>query len=104
DPGADDTVFRDRDAVNAGIDLTNAPIMTAGGVGGATSLVRYAQVRLRLSDGKESREWPAWVGFTASPLRQPLLGIAGCLQFFDATFRGGREEVELVVNALYPGP
>jgi hypothetical protein len=26
-----------------------------------------------------------------------------CLQFFDAIFRGEREEVELVTTPLYPG-
>ena len=44
-----------------------------------------------------------WVGFTSAPLRQPLLGYAGFLQFFTATFHGDREEVELAVNAAYPG-
>ena len=58
---------------------------------------------MRLTDGKEFRRWPAWVGFTAARLKQPLLGFAGCLQFFGALFRGDREEVELEVNALYPG-
>jgi hypothetical protein len=36
-------------------------------------------------------------------LKQPLLGFAGCLQFFDALFHGAREDVELSVNSLYPG-
>ena len=58
---------------------------------------------LRLTDGREFREWPAWVGFTPARLPYPMLGFAGCLQFFDAEFRGGREEVELTVNPLYPG-
>ena len=66
-------------------------------------VVRYAAVELRLTDGREFRRWPAWVGFTAARLNQPLLGFAGCLQFFGAYFRGDREEVELEVNALYPG-
>ena len=51
----------------------------------------------------ERHEWPAWVGFTPAPLRRPLLGFAGCLQFFTATFSGDREQVELDANALYPG-
>ncbi len=65
--------------------------------------VRYAAVELRLTDGQEFRRWPAWVAFTAAHLKHPLLGFAGCLQFFGAFFRGDREEVELAVNALYPG-
>ena len=39
-----------------------------------------------------------------APLR--LLGPGarpGFLQFFDATFRGAAEEVELVINPTYPG-
>jgi hypothetical protein len=65
--------------------------------------LRYAQVTLRITDGQEYREWPAWVGFTPVKLRYALLGFAGFLQFFDAASRGAREEVELTVNALYPG-
>lgn len=64
--------------------------------------IRYAQLSLRITDGLEKREWPAWVGF--SPLIQrPLLGFAGFLQFFTATFRGDYEEIELTINRLYPG-
>jgi hypothetical protein len=65
--------------------------------------VRYAQVFLRMTDGKEQREWPAWVGFTPAKIQSPLLGLAGFLQFFTATSSGDREEVELMVNSLYPG-
>lgn len=103
DTAADDTVFPDAAAVTAGLDLTNAPTGEASGVGAAPVVVRYAAVELRLTDGREMRRWPAWVGFTAARLNQPLLGFAGCLQFFGALFRGDREEAELEVNALYPG-
>jgi hypothetical protein len=103
DTGADDTVFPDSVAAVIGVDLTNAPTGEAAGVGLVSTPIRYAQVTLRLTDGREFCEWPALVGFTAAPLRRPLLGFAGCLQFFDATFRGAREEVELVTNSLYPG-
>jgi hypothetical protein len=103
DTGADDTVFRDSVAAQIGIDLTNAPTGEATGVGMVTTPIRYAQVKLRITDGREFCEWPAWVGFTAVPLRRPLLGYAGFLQFFDAFFYGAREEVELVTHHLYPG-
>jgi hypothetical protein len=62
-----------------------------------------AEVTLRVADSKERREWKAWVAFSPVPLRQPLLGFAGFLQYFTATFHGDREEVELAVNSLYPG-
>ena len=75
----------------------------ATGVASNPVPIRYAQVTLRLTDGHEFREWLAWIGFTTATLRQPLLGFAGCLQFFDANFRGSREEVELASNSAYPG-
>jgi hypothetical protein len=103
DTGADDTVFPDAFASRLGLDLSNAPLGEVVGVASTPVPIRYAEVTLRLTDGREFCEWLAWVGFTAAPLRQPLLGFAGCLQFFDATFRGGREQVELVTNTLYLG-
>jgi hypothetical protein len=103
DTGAEDTVFPEWIASRAGIDLTSAPTGTAGGVGTGVYPVRYAEVPLRITDNLERREWRAWVGFTAAPLRRPLLGIVGFLQFYTATFHGDREELELTVNTLYPG-
>jgi hypothetical protein len=43
------------------------------------------------------------VAFTSARIAHPALGYAGFLQFFDATFRGQAEEVELAVNPSYPG-
>jgi hypothetical protein len=95
--------FPDTLAARIGVDLTNAPIGTGTGAGMAGIALRYAEIRLRLTDGRELREWPAWVAFTSVPLPYPVLGFAGCLQFFTATFHGDREEVRLTVNKLYPG-
>ncbi|MFO0842249.1 MAG: aspartyl protease family protein [Gemmataceae bacterium] len=104
DTGADDTVFSEQVARAIGIDLTNAPEAEFGGVGGtAVARVRYAQVTLRLATNTEQREWVATAGFTNAPLRFALLGFAGALQFFTATFRGDREEVDLQINSLYAG-
>ena len=89
DTGADDTVFPEDAADILGIDLTNTPSRNLTGIGPAGYRVRYAEIRLRLTDGKEFREWPAWVGFTDAPLPIATLGFAGCLQFFTATFHGG---------------
>jgi hypothetical protein len=103
DTGADDTVFPEAVASLIGIDLRNAPIGNASGVGAVPIPLRYAEVTLRITDGLEQREWTGWAGFTPVPLRFSLLGFAGCLQFFTATFHGDREEVELMVNSLYRG-
>jgi predicted aspartyl protease len=103
DTGADDTVFPEDVATAIGIDLTSAPAGQAAGVGMVPAMVRYAEVTLRIASGGERREWKGWVGFTSARLNRPLLGFAGFLQFFTATFFGDREEVELTVNSLYPG-
>ena len=103
DTGADETIFPEIASRAAGIDLANAPAGATTGIGAAVVPVRYVEVPLRISDGKESREWLAWVGFTPLPLTRPLLGFAGFLQFFTTTFHGDREEVFLEINALYRG-
>ena len=103
DTAADDTVFPDYVAARIGLDLTGAPTGSSSGIGNFPVLLRYAQVRLRVAQGGEFREWPAWVGFTSHPARYPMLGFGGFLQFFSAHFHGDREEVELAVNRLYPG-
>jgi hypothetical protein len=103
DTGADDTVFPLKLAGQLGIDLANAPTGTLGGIGGTVGAVLFALVTLRITDGKEFCEWPARVGFTAAPLKRPLLGFAGFLQFFRAVFDGDLEEVELTTNRRYPG-
>jgi len=104
DTGADDTVFSDAVATTIGLDLSAAPPGTAQGISGGAVVVRYAQVTLQLTQGSERYEWLAWVGFVSIPMRRGLLGFAGFLQFFTATFHGDREEFELTANALLPPP
>jgi hypothetical protein len=103
DTGADDTIFPAAIAQRIGIDLSNAPGTSGAGVGMGAVLLCYAQVTLRVADNREQHEWVGWVGFTPAQLRHPLLGFAGFLQYFTASFLGDREEVELTVNSLYPG-
>jgi len=103
DTGSDETVLEEGLAAAIGVDLTNAPVGRATGIGLVGSVLRYAEVSMQITDGKELHVWNAWIGFTATRLVYPILGFAGFLQFFDAHFFGGREEVELVVNGLFPG-
>jgi hypothetical protein len=63
----------------------------------------FAAVTLRLSDGVETCEWQATVGFVDLPLRWALLGHAGFLDFFDIEFRGARREVALAPNPRFAG-
>ena len=103
DTGSDDTVFPESVAAAIGLDLSAAPTSSAQGVGAVATTLRYAEVVLRLKDGNQQCEWPAWVGFAPLAMQRPLLGFAGCLQFFTATFFGDVEEVELEPNQLYTG-
>jgi len=103
DSAADDTIFSEHLAARIGVDLTEAPTGVATGVASGPVTVRYAQVTLCLFDQHQRYEWLGWVGFTAARLNRPLLGFAGCLQFFTTTFHGDLEVAELAVNRLYPG-
>lgn len=103
DTGSDDTLFPETLATKIGVDLSNAPLLLGSGIGGQPVPVRFAQINLRLTTQTEVREWPAWVGFTPALMTLPVLGFAGCLQFFTSTFIGDMQLVELEVNSLYPG-
>jgi hypothetical protein len=66
-------------------------------------LCRYFGVHLRISDGIETLEWPATVGFVAARLHYALLGQAGFLQFFSADFDGEAQTVTLTPKPSFPG-
>src|SRR5262245_22230761 len=102
DPGADDTVFPFAVAALLGVTLR-----TDGGHGlrrrGQAFSLRFGDVSLEMSDGRQFWRWPAIIGLSSAPVRYPILGLAGCLQFFDARFRGKDQVVELETNSAYPG-
>jgi hypothetical protein len=103
DCASDDTIFPLSLARKVGIDLTGAPSGEAHPVGGMIVTYLYAAVTIRLTDGVETCEWKATVGFVDLPLRWALLGHAGFLDFFDTELRGARREVALSANSLFPG-
>jgi hypothetical protein len=103
DSGADDCVFPIEYAEEIGIDLTDAPEGEAAGLGQKPVALQYVRVTMRIANGGERCEWLASVAFTDLPMNRPLLGFAGFLQFFTATFHGDQEAVELEVNSLFPG-
>jgi hypothetical protein len=43
------------------------------------------------------------VRLSPAPIRYPILGTAGCLQFMDARFRGADLIVELETNPTFAG-
>lgn len=104
DTGSDETVFEDVLAAKLGIDLSQAAERQVGLAGRPDPLrCRYASVELRISDGRETYEWTATVGFVSAPLAYSLLGYAGCLEYFDVSFHGVAREALLVPNASFPG-
>ena len=104
DTGSDETVLDPTIASLIGVDLNQAVERGIHLVGRGQIRCRYAPVKLRISDGVgETYEWDTIVGFAPFPLLRCLLGFAGFLQYFDASFRGAAEEVELLPNALFAG-
>jgi hypothetical protein len=65
--------------------------------------LRYGDVTLELADDEGNvLTWPAVIAFSAAPVRYPLLGVCGCLEFLDVTFRGAERSVELQPNVSFP--
>jgi hypothetical protein len=104
DTGADDTVFSEAVAAALGVDLSHGELRSISLAGRPQPLLcRYAAVHLRISDGIETFEWPATVGFVAARLQYALLGQAGFLQFFGADFDGEAHCVSLTPKSCFPG-
>jgi hypothetical protein len=101
DPGADDTVLP-WDAIELlGLSLY-PPTAHSLRWRGQVYALRYGQVTLELADEEGNvATWTAVAGFTRAPIRYPLLGVCGCLEFFDTTFRGAQRIVELQTNTSF---
>ena len=104
DTGSDETIFDPSVAPLIGVDLNQALEREVNLIGRGRIHCRYTSVRLRVTDGvAETYEWDAVVGFAPFPLLRSLLGFGGFLQFFDAHFRNGDQEVTLLPNRLFSG-
>jgi hypothetical protein len=105
DSGSDDTIFPAWVAPMIGVDLAIAidhDIHLAGR--GKPIRCRYASAKLTLTDGAfETYEWDAMIGFVAVPMKCPLLGQAGFLQFFDITLQGADHLAILSPNWSFTG-
>jgi hypothetical protein len=102
DSGADDTVFP-LDIVSL-LAVTLLPVTGhALRWRGQSHALRYGRVELELVDDTGSAlRWPATVAFTPAPIRYPLLGVTGCLEYFNARFLGNARTVELEPNEQFP--
>jgi hypothetical protein len=102
DTGADETVLPWATATQIG-----AALLPASGHSlrwrGSSFPLRFARVELQLSTARASCRWPATVAITSAPLTYPLLGITGCLEFFDVLFRGEDRIIEFSPTNAFPG-
>jgi hypothetical protein len=102
DSGADDTVLPISIAISLGVSL-----LSHSGHGirwrGQSYQLRFGNLVLQLDDGAQFIKWTAVVGFSSAPIKYPILGINGCLQFFGARFVGDRQVLELETNSIFCG-
>lgn len=99
DTGSDDTVFPLWVAAFLGLDPAQGAEQEIRLAGRPQSFRgRFLSIEVRISDGQETFQWPASVGFVPVPLRRALLGYAGFLQYFDTDFHGADREVILKPN------
>ncbi|HJT79203.1 MAG TPA: hypothetical protein VJ739_18550 [Gemmataceae bacterium] len=103
DSASDDIVFPLDLATRLGMNLTAAPRRAAQGVGGTLPVsLWFAPVILLLSDQVETCRWRAVVAFTPTPLRFPLFGIAGGLEYFRTTLDVADREILLYAKPSLP--
>jgi len=102
DPGADATVFP--------LELVDRlRVMLRPDTGhklrwrGQAYQLRYGDVALELADGGALYRWATVVCFLAAPIPYRILGYSGGLEFFNVTFRGADQIVELEPSLSYPG-
>lgn len=63
---------------------------------GGVYALSFGDVELELADNTGTAlRWGGTIGFTKAPIRYPLLGVAGCLQFFNAHLLGEDRLVEI---------
>lgn len=104
DTGSDETVFPATLAKVLGVDLDYDATSQASAVGGHEVRLVPGTVTLELSHGGEKYRWSSLASFleTEEPEDEvALLGYAGFLEYFQATFDSERNEVALIPNARF---
>jgi hypothetical protein len=102
DTGADDTDFPLAVAQTLGIALASRTPFQVVWRGVAHPLF-FAPATLRLETGNDWAQWTSTVAFSPAPIRYPILGVAGCLEYFDVTFLGSDKQIVIQPNHSFPG-
>jgi len=105
DTGSDETVFPLSPANAIGVQLNRASTGQASAVGGHEVELVPGSVTLQISQAGLTYRWQTMVQFLE--VDQPedevaLLGYAGFLEFFQATFNSESQELELNPNSRLP--
>lgn len=106
DTGSDDTLIPRIVARELGLSVDEQDTSEVRGIGDEVVSVASAEVELRISDGTEFASWKAKVGIIGDEEDEGdfvILGHAGCLDFFTATFDGDRRALEMFPNIHFPG-
>ncbi len=97
DTGADETLLPGFLVPRIGVEIDPDAQARFRGVGGQLVTASYGRVELEARTRRQSYRWPAMVGFLeGSPAA--ILGHAGFLQYFTATFNSQRRQVTLTAN------
>jgi hypothetical protein len=105
DTGSDNTILPKSVADHLGISVKKVAGATASLFGGAKVQLLEGRARLRLESGKESIEWitpVCFFDFASSDEETAILGHAGFLDYFTATFDGQRGVLSLLPNDDLP--
>jgi hypothetical protein len=98
DTGADETFITREMADVLGVAIkedAGYDVMSASG----DMAVRCGKLSIQLSQGDEEYRWPLTAGVVDRRWREAILGHAGFLEYFDATFLGAQGEVVLTRNS-----
>lgn len=107
DTGADRSVFPRSMADDLGIRLNEAKGNGGTTFSGETLSLKVGMVLLELADETALLRWPAAVlfhDFHSGSEESIVLGHAGFLEYFSATFDGYEGSLSLVPNADFPQP
>jgi hypothetical protein len=105
DTGSDETVFPVSLANAIGVRLDHSSTGQASAVGGHAVELVPGSVTLQMTRSGELFRWETKVAFleTQHPDEEvALLGYAGFLEFFQATFNSENHELELNPNSRFP--
>jgi hypothetical protein len=105
DAGSDETVFPASLASAIGTVLDHASAGQASAVGGNAVQIVPGKVTPQLSQGGQTHRWQTSVEFLETERPEDevaLLGYAGFLEFFRATFDSESRELELTPNNRLP--